>query len=130
MPGDYITTSDIPGVGMKATDPGRVIGKALTGLSGEEQGMVVVFIQNTYFDGVAESDYQNTLMNASGSQVLDRFSYMVQKSLAKIGTVSPTTGTGELAMDSLFANVDTLTSNLSTMISALSGVQSEIQSLS
>lgn len=32
-PGDYITTSDIPGVGMKATEPGRVIGKALTGLS-------------------------------------------------------------------------------------------------
>ena len=31
--GDYITTSDIPGVGMRATDPGRVIGKALTGLS-------------------------------------------------------------------------------------------------
>lgn len=33
LPGDYITTSDIPGVGMKATEPGRVIGKALTGLS-------------------------------------------------------------------------------------------------
>lgn len=29
-PGDLITTSDIPGIGMKATDPGRVIGKALT----------------------------------------------------------------------------------------------------
>lgn len=29
-PGDYIATSDIPGVGMKATEPGRVIGKALT----------------------------------------------------------------------------------------------------
>lgn len=28
--GDFITTSDIPGVGMKATEPGRVIGKALT----------------------------------------------------------------------------------------------------
>jgi hypothetical protein len=37
QPGDYITTSDIPGVGMKATEPGRVIGKALTGLSGTEQ---------------------------------------------------------------------------------------------
>jgi hypothetical protein len=32
-PGDFITTSDIPGVGMKATEAGRVIGKALTGLS-------------------------------------------------------------------------------------------------
>lgn len=49
-PGDYITTSHIPGVGMKAVEAGRVIGKALTGLSGEEQGTVIVFIQNTYFD--------------------------------------------------------------------------------
>lgn len=32
-PGDYITTSGIPGVGMKATEAGRVIGKALTGYS-------------------------------------------------------------------------------------------------
>ncbi len=60
-PGDYITTSDIPGVGMKATDAGRVIGKALTGLSGESEGTVAVFIQNTYFDGVDEAEYANTL---------------------------------------------------------------------
>ena len=31
-PGDYITTSDIPGVGMRATRAGHVIGKALTGI--------------------------------------------------------------------------------------------------
>ncbi len=37
QPGDYITTSDIPGVGMKATEAGRVIGKALTGLSGTDE---------------------------------------------------------------------------------------------
>lgn len=59
--GDYITTSDIPGVGMKATQPGRVIGKALTGLSGVEQGTIVIFIQNTYFDGIDESEYAAAL---------------------------------------------------------------------
>ena len=36
-PGDYITTSDISGVGMRATEAGRVIGKALTGLSDESE---------------------------------------------------------------------------------------------
>jgi hypothetical protein len=35
MPGDYITTSDIPGVGIKATEPGHTIGKALTTYAGE-----------------------------------------------------------------------------------------------
>lgn len=35
--GDYITTSSTPGIGMRATEAGRVIGKALTGLSGESE---------------------------------------------------------------------------------------------
>ena len=88
-PGDYITTSDIPGIGMKATEPGRVIGKALTGLSGESEGRVAVFIQNTYFDGVDEVEYANTLgasasLGFSSSYALDRFSFMVKKSLTKI----------------------------------------------
>ena len=51
QPGDYITTSDIPGVGMRATRAGHVIGKALTGFAGGAEGTVMVFIQNTYFDG-------------------------------------------------------------------------------
>lgn len=51
-PGDYITTSDISGVGMRATRAGHVIGKALTGFAGGSEGIVMVFIQNTYFDGV------------------------------------------------------------------------------
>lgn len=61
QPGDYITTSDIPGIGMKATDAGRVIGKALTGITGVDSGTIVVFIQNTYYDGIDEGEYQNAL---------------------------------------------------------------------
>ena len=61
QPGDYITTSDIPGVGMKATEAGRIIGKALTGLSGVDHGTVVVFIQNTYSDGLDEAEYAQSL---------------------------------------------------------------------
>ena len=34
-PGDFLTSSSIPGVAMKATKPGQVIGKALEGFSGE-----------------------------------------------------------------------------------------------
>lgn len=91
---------------------------------------MIVFIENTYYDGIDESDYQNILMNASGSQVLDRFSYMVQKSLAKIDTIAPKTGTGESDVANLLANIETLTSSLGAMIATLGGVQSEIQSLS
>jgi hypothetical protein len=46
-PGDLITTSDLPGHGMKATDPARtpgaIIGKAMTGLA-SGRGLVLVLV--------------------------------------------------------------------------------------
>lgn len=87
--GDSITTSDIPWVGMKATEPGRVIGKALTGYSGDGQGTVVVFIGNTYFDGIDDLEYADSQVLTGGTinpVALDRFSFMVKKSLGKIGS--------------------------------------------
>ena len=49
-PGDLITTSDLPGHGMKAIDPaqarGAIIGKAMTGLaSGRGQVLVLISLQ-------------------------------------------------------------------------------------
>ena len=89
VPGDYITTSDIAGVGMKATEPGHVIGKALTGLSGTERGTIIVFVENTFYDGVSVSDYTGASIDplspsSSLNFPLDRFSFMVKRSLAKI----------------------------------------------
>ena len=49
---------------MKATEPGRVIGKALTTYVGEEIGTVMVFIENSYFDGVNEAEYNDYLSNS------------------------------------------------------------------
>ncbi len=74
---------------MKATEPGHVIGKALTGLSGIERGTVIVFVQNTFYDGVSTSDYTGSSIDIQGVGAprifpLDRFSYMVRRSLAKI----------------------------------------------
>jgi hypothetical protein len=127
QPGDYITTSDIPGVGMKATEAGRIIGKALTGLSGVDHGTVVVFIQNTYSDGLDEAEYAQSL---SGSDMainpftLDRFSFMVKKSLTKIDPnyLSGSVTTGNI---DVFGNtVNTLANNMSDLsfqIASLSG---------
>lgn len=47
-PGDLLTTSDVAGKAMKASDPARmhgaIIGKAMTGLARGEQGMVLVLV--------------------------------------------------------------------------------------
>ncbi len=47
----------------------------------------MVFIENTYYDGIDESEYQASLTSSTATGVLtttnslDRFSFMVQKSL-------------------------------------------------
>ncbi|MBI4991764.1 MAG: hypothetical protein HZB99_00915, partial [Candidatus Harrisonbacteria bacterium] len=51
VPGDFITSSSIPGVGMKATGSGMVIGQALAGYDGSEVGTVLMFIKNFYSFG-------------------------------------------------------------------------------
>ncbi|QQS44667.1 hypothetical protein IPM65_03660 [Candidatus Roizmanbacteria bacterium] len=61
--GDYITSSSTPGVGMKATRAGRVVGIALqdfTGGSGNNQfGKIVVFVNPTWYD-------PSTKLNSAG----------------------------------------------------------------
>ncbi|MBI4600148.1 hypothetical protein HY732_04505 [Candidatus Uhrbacteria bacterium] len=44
QPGDYLTSSSVPGVAMKATEPGPTIGIALDSFNGIAQGKVLVFV--------------------------------------------------------------------------------------
>jgi len=49
--GDYLTISSTPGYAMKATAPGRVVGRALTNFSGVGMTTITVFIDNTWYGG-------------------------------------------------------------------------------
>ncbi|MDO8715891.1 MAG: hypothetical protein Q7J73_03665 [Dehalococcoidales bacterium] len=55
--GDPITSSSVPGVGMKATKPGRVIGIALESLPASQgetlQGKIMVFVNPTWYLGAS-----------------------------------------------------------------------------
>ncbi|MGH7239732.1 MAG: beta strand repeat-containing protein, partial [Candidatus Saccharimonadales bacterium] len=68
-PGDYLTTSTIPGVAMKATAAGPTIGKAMTAFAGASGptctanpsyscGSVTVFIDNTYYNPATAGNLQ------------------------------------------------------------------------
>jgi hypothetical protein len=48
--GDFLTTSTIPGVAMKATRPGQVIGRALADYDGPGQGVVLMFASQQWAD--------------------------------------------------------------------------------
>jgi hypothetical protein len=44
--GDRITVSSRAGIGMKATKPGYVVGTAITGFNNEDDGTVLIFVDN------------------------------------------------------------------------------------
>jgi hypothetical protein len=48
LPNDPITASSIPGVGMKSTEAGAVVGYALEAWSGPGEGVIEIFINPTY----------------------------------------------------------------------------------
>jgi hypothetical protein len=49
--GDYLTTSETPGVAMKATEAGAIIGTAMSSYDGEDAGQILVFIKNGFSMG-------------------------------------------------------------------------------
>ena len=54
--GDVLTASSIPGVAMKATKAGPILGSSLEAYSGKELGKVMVFVQSGYFNGIKTKD--------------------------------------------------------------------------
>lgn len=47
--GDYLTSSSVPGVAMKADGAGLIIGQAISSYSGSDVGMVIVIVKNFEF---------------------------------------------------------------------------------
>lgn len=83
VPGDMITTSSVSGVGMKATEPGMVVGMAIDSWTGPGTGTVMVFVQTGWHAGSA--------ISTDGSMPLftDSFAF------ASLGTATAVeTGTG------------------------------------
>jgi hypothetical protein len=75
--GDYLTSSSVPGVAMKATDAGRVIGIALEDYEGEEIATVLTFISPEFYPGV------NFFVKISST--LSRWANVVVGALSEVG---------------------------------------------
>jgi len=96
-PGDYLTSSDIPGVAMKANGFGRVIGMALEPYSGEGIGKIKVFL-NPHFamiplfeDGTLETSTSTTsstsTATSSETSILDSFTLAIKNALKTLGLI-------------------------------------------
>ncbi len=54
--GDRLTSSSVPGIAMKATESGTIIGTALESFNSEENGKNVVFINSGWYGGSLNED--------------------------------------------------------------------------
>ncbi|PIT88700.1 MAG: hypothetical protein COU29_00415, partial [Candidatus Magasanikbacteria bacterium CG10_big_fil_rev_8_21_14_0_10_36_32] len=92
--GDYLTSSEVPGVAVKMKEPGRVIGTALQAFdlaSSTEQistSTILVYVNPHWSIGsLEESDISDILPDFSVQTILDKFTLAVKNSLRKLGLV-------------------------------------------
>lgn len=74
--GDWITSSSVPGVAMKASKAGKVLGQALDSYSGNGVGMLTLFINNTMYAGdptsVADTNAMQTQISKLTKQLAEQ----------------------------------------------------------
>jgi hypothetical protein len=117
--GDYLTTSSIPGVAMKATKAGQVIGQAMTWFEGDltteeaEQGMIVAFIKLDFYNG---SKMEDLLPGLSEGGELVPVDEMSSRSLIRLVEEAPelieSASLSEMATDRLVAGLEIITPRL------------------
>lgn len=81
--GDFLTASDIPGVSVKATKAGRIVGKAMEGYKGSGVGTIYAYINANWYDpDVYITDTGNIRFSKAGNgsyQVIDQSNQMIER---------------------------------------------------
>ncbi|MGI8419564.1 MAG: beta strand repeat-containing protein [Candidatus Levyibacteriota bacterium] len=125
--GDYLTSSDIPGVAVKAISAGQVIGQAMaedTDTDPSAIHRVVMFVKNTYYNGLS-------LTNGSGltpdnSQV--DLALLGQLVDAAQQTASPNSALKTISTDRVIAGLDVLAPTVTANTLQVNTIKSASQS--
>jgi hypothetical protein len=111
QPGDYLTASSIPGVAMKATKAGQVIGQALTAYTDPSQpAYVVTFVENGHSTGSSLTDLLPAASNPSQTieqQALEYFMGWKDKAVQQ-------TNLSEVLADRVSASLEIITPSVIT----------------
>ena len=110
--GDYITSSDIAGVGMKATKAGQVIGQALqsfaTTSAATSTGEILVFVKSGYYNGESISDFAGVQLDDTASSTLSKLVLSAFMNGQSSTSTAPTS-TSEVLADRIAAGVEIIT---------------------
>ncbi len=125
-PGDYLTSSSIPGVAMKATKSGAIIGQAMSSYSEQGIGKVTVYIKSaSYYGSIADnftaigttdSNFGNNILAQLAKQTVSTDSQVVTDTLvAGLQIVTPQLTAHEVSVDTIaIASGSALTVRLGT----------------
>jgi hypothetical protein len=96
-PGDPITSSSTPGVGMKAAEAGRVIGIALQGWNEDGVGMITVFVNPSWWNGPAS--LAGTTAGGTLSLTQDSLIDFKNSTLSNVAAIVSTNGLWSISAD-------------------------------
>ena len=115
--GDYLTSSSITGVAMKATKAGPIIGLAMESYDGTDVGKVLTFIKTAYNTGTISPLFTDTsssdkiildnLLNDKAKIKKEDLSYVVtDRVVAGLDVVAPEVTTQHISTDLITSSLD------------------------
>ena len=121
--GDFLTSSSTPGVAMRATKAGSIVGQALTEYGGEGVGSVLAFVITGQSHGVALASLLPGLAEGS-SQTEAEFGRNILAELLSQRETLEGVGVSEMFIDRLAAGIEVITPRVTTETLAVDSIQS------
>ncbi|MDQ3158881.1 MAG: hypothetical protein M3P98_01970, partial [bacterium] len=125
--GDLLTSSSTPGVAMRATKAGQVIGQAMSEFDGEGVGKVMAFIKTDYSNGSKLADILPGVLGLSqdGTQLSldDIGKTALNQFISQKETLSEATDLSEIYTDRLAAGLEIITPKVTTDEVALNSIE-------
>lgn len=122
--GDLLTSSSMPGVAMKATKAGAVIGMAMESFDGEGTGKVLTFVKTTYYNGSGSRDLLANSgdipsVDADSNSSLRLLNYLVNEKVK----YADDSALSEVTTDRLVAGLEVVTPKVTAQTVALDNLQ-------
>jgi hypothetical protein len=106
--GDMLTPSSIPGVAMKVTKAGPIVGKALSSYNGTGPAKVIMFVQSGQYTGsdlvqpdVTGGEAMSWLLNQRLATATSTVDLLTRRVMAESEVLAPRVTTNELTLDAI-----------------------------
>jgi fibronectin-binding autotransporter adhesin len=112
LPGDFLTSSSIPGVAMKATKAGAVIAQAMVGYNGDSAtALIMAFVKNQTSQGVGSLTVPGTTLSDT-TEPIDASTQVLTQLITQYETLAQSVNLSEITTDRVVAGLEVITPRL------------------